>query len=121
MYVIEATSGTPIYRQIIDQVTRQVASGQLRRGDPLPSIRKVAEELAINPMTVSKAYVQLEHDGVLRRCRGVGMVIADKHRLLNRATLIGASIENLVTQAKQLELSVDQLLELIEEEWRKQT
>ncbi len=68
---------TPIYRQIVEQVRRMVASGQLRAGDGLPSVRAVALHHAINPMTVSKAYSLLENDGVLVRQRGIGMAIAD--------------------------------------------
>ena len=67
---------TPIYRQIVEQVHRLVASGQLTAGAHLPSVRAVALEHAINPMTVSKAYSLLEAQGVLERRRGVGMVVA---------------------------------------------
>lgn len=67
----------PIYRQIVDQVRRQVAGGKLRPGDALPSVRALALAHAINPMTVSKAYSQLEAEGLLGRRRGLGMVVAD--------------------------------------------
>lgn len=67
---------TPIYRQIVDQVRRLVASGQLSAGAELPSVRTVALHHAINPMTVSKAYSLLEAQGLLERRRGVGMVVA---------------------------------------------
>ena len=74
---ITPSSPTPIYRQIVEQVRRLIASGQLRSGDDLPSVRAVALLHAINPMTVSKAYSMLETEGTLTRRRGVGMVISD--------------------------------------------
>ncbi len=73
---ISPNAPTPIYRQIVEQVRRLVASGQLRPGDDLPSVRVVALHHAINPMTVSKAYSLLETEGLLERRRGVGMAIA---------------------------------------------
>lgn len=70
------TAPTPIYRQIVEQVQRLVASGQLSTGAELPSVRALALLHAINPMTVSKAYSLLEAQGLLERRRGVGMVVA---------------------------------------------
>lgn len=71
------TSTIPIYRQIVEQARRMIASGQLRPGDHLPSVRAVAMHHAINPMTVSKAYSMLETEGLLERRRGIGMAVAD--------------------------------------------
>ncbi len=100
---------TPIYRQIIEQVHRLIAGGQLRAGDDLPSVRAVALQHAINPMTVSKAYSMLETEGVLNRRRGVGMVIAegdlnqqDTLELLRPALITASQI------AKQLGISDQQ-------------
>lgn len=75
-FVIAANDVVPIYRQIVDQVRRQIAGGQLHTGDELPSVRAVAQEHAVNPMTVSKAYSMLETEGLLERRRGMGMVVA---------------------------------------------
>lgn len=74
---ISPNAPTPIYRQIVEQVRRMVASGQLKAGDGLPSVRAVALHHAINPMTVSKAYSLLESEHLVVRLRGVGMAIAD--------------------------------------------
>jgi GntR family transcriptional regulator len=73
---IVPTAPTPIYRQIVEQVQRLVASGQMTAGAELPSVRALALLHAINPMTVSKAYSLLEAQGLLERRRGVGMVVA---------------------------------------------
>jgi GntR family transcriptional regulator len=107
---ISPSAPTPIYRQIVEQVQRMIAGGQLRPGDGLPSVREVAMLHAITPMTVSKAYSLLENDGVLTRLRGVGMVIAqsapaaevDKLDLLRPALAAAAQI------VRQLELSDEQ-------------
>jgi len=117
MYLIEANSGTPIYRQIIEQVVRQTASGQLKSGDSLPSVRKVAQELAINPMTVSKAYGQLEHDGVLTRRRGVGMVVADIDTRTNRQDMLHPSAATLIREARQLDVDLTEVVSLVQKLW----
>ena len=67
---IDLHNGVPAYRQIMDQVKLQVATGLLPAGAELPSTRTLSAELALNPMTVSKAYGLLERDGVLERRRG---------------------------------------------------
>ncbi|MFN8901075.1 MAG: GntR family transcriptional regulator, partial [Lysobacteraceae bacterium] len=76
MFLIAPAATDPIYRQVVEQVRRFVAAGQLRVGEGLPSVREMAEHHAVNPMTVSRAYSQLEAEGVLERRRGVGMVVA---------------------------------------------
>jgi GntR family transcriptional regulator len=103
---IHPTATTPIYRQIVEQVHRLVASGQLATGADLPSVRAVALEHAINPMTVSKAYSLLEAQGVLERRRGVGMVVAAQGALSSRAgdtlALLKPSLAQAAHIARQL-------------------
>jgi GntR family transcriptional regulator len=106
---------TPIYRQIVEQVRRQVAGGQLRPGDELPSVRSVAQLHAVNPMTVSKAYSLLEAEGVLERRRGMGMAIASalpRTPLAARLELLRPSLESAAQAARHLEISTDQALAL---------
>jgi GntR family transcriptional regulator len=80
-FSVEPASGVPIYRQLIGQVLALRASGRLPPGTMLPSVRQVAEDLAVNPMTVSKAWSLLERDGVVELVRGQGMrVIAPSVR-----------------------------------------
>jgi len=73
---IDHHSGQPIFRQVIDQIRRQVMAGQLRQGEQLPSVRDLAMQLRVNPMTISKAYGLLEMEGLLERRRGVGLFVA---------------------------------------------
>lgn len=93
---------TPIYRQIVDQVRRLVASGQLAPGDELPSVRTVALEHAINPMTVSKAYSLLEAAGLLERRRGVGMVVAQQASAMTAAVDATALLQPVLLEAAQV-------------------
>ncbi len=73
---IDHHSGQPIYRQVIDQIRRQAMAGQLHEGEQLPSVRDLASQLRVNPMTVSKVYSLLEMEGLLERRRGVGLFVA---------------------------------------------
>jgi GntR family transcriptional regulator len=73
---LDATSGVPVYRQIIDQVTGGVASGALRAGDQLPTVRQVSVDLAINPNTVMRAYREMEIRGILETQQGTGTFIS---------------------------------------------
>jgi GntR family transcriptional regulator len=108
LFHIQPASPVPIYRQIVDQVCRLVAGGQLVAGDAMPSVRDVAAAHAINPMTVSKAYSLLEGDGVLQRLRGVGMAVAvqaKRTRPFNeRIALIEPTLDALARQSRELEL-----------------
>jgi GntR family transcriptional regulator len=74
---LDAHSGVPVYRQLIDQVQAAVATGTLRVGDQLPTVRRVAVDLAINPNTVSRAYREMELRGTLDTQQGTGTFVAD--------------------------------------------
>src|ERR1700722_18369025 len=75
---LDQHSGVPVYRQIIDQVQAGIASGALRAGDQLPTVRQVAVDLAINPNTVLRGYRELEIRGVLETQQGTGTFISDR-------------------------------------------
>jgi len=115
---IVPTSPTPIYRQIVEQVHRLVASGQLVPGADLPSVRAVALTHAINPMTVSKAYSLLEAQGVLERRRGLGMLVAatahnparPAARQRERMALLEPALQAAAHQTAQLGLSAAEAL-----------
>ena len=72
LFSIATGSPEPIYRQLVEQVRRLSAGGQLQPGDEMPSVREIAQALALNPMTVSKAYSLLEMEGVLGDRAGTG-------------------------------------------------
>lgn len=98
----------PIYRQIAGQLRRLIASGQLSPGEELPSVRDVAIHHAINPMTVSRAYSQLEAEGFVTRLRGKGMVVAGGvHAALppqQRLERLESALAEVARQARELNL-----------------
>ena len=108
-FEINPSATVPIYRQIVDQVARLIAGGGLQPGDELPSVRTVAAQHAVNPMTVSKAYSLLETQGLVQRLRGQGMVVAPKapsYSDQQRLDLLRPSLQAAAQHARQLEISV---------------
>ena len=81
---ITTGAGTPIYRQIVDQVRQAVATGRLRVGDGMPSVRSLAGELVLNPNTVAKAYAALVRDGVLASRRGRGCFVNERREIYTK-------------------------------------
>jgi len=121
VFVLKPQSGVPIYRQILEQVRRMVASGQLAPGAELPSVRDLALKHAVNPMTISKAYSLLEAEGMLERNRGRPMTVASQARnssLLNRRLQqIQPLVEQTVLAAKQLEIGEAELVKSVRRNW----
>ncbi|MFP5391323.1 MAG: GntR family transcriptional regulator [Gammaproteobacteria bacterium] len=116
LFSIAPGSPEPIYRQLVEQTRRLIAGGQLAGGDAMPSVREIAAALAVNPMTVSKAYGLLEMEGVLTRRRGLGMEVAQAppraDNLAHRAELLRPTLERAALEARQLELDIDTVLAL---------
>jgi GntR family transcriptional regulator len=112
---IVSGAAEPIYRQIAAQLRRLILSAQLAPGEELPSVREVAGFHAINPMTVSRAYSQLEAEGFLERRRGKGMVVAESRRRPQsdgrRLEQLDPSLSEVARQARELDLPVALVLE----------
>ena len=111
-FEINPTSGVPIYRQIANQVGALVAGGRLAPGDLLPSVRQVARQAAVNPMTVSKAYSRLETEGLVRRVRGQGMEVLPPSQdgtLADRQQQFRDAVGPALHRAQQLGLTPDQI------------
>ena len=123
MFILKPHSGIPIYRQLSEQIRRMAASGQLPPGTELPSIRALALEHAINPMTVSKVYSLLEAEGVLERHRGKPMTVArpaqPQPARAKRAQQLEPQIEQLVIAARQLELGQEDVVNAVRKAWEK--
>ena len=117
MFILNPNAGEPIYRQLIEQIRRLIAGGQLLPGTEMPSVRELASNNAINPMTISKAYSLLEAEGLLERQRGKPMTVAKlsgkQEDEQSRIIRILPQITQLVQAAKQLQISDDQLLRAI--------
>jgi GntR family transcriptional regulator len=114
LLTIQPNAPDPIYRQIVDQLRRLIASGQLLAGEVLPSVRDVAGFHAINPMTVSRAYGVAEAEGLLERLRGKGMAVAATRKAVQsesqRMALLEPQLQELARHANELELPADPLL-----------
>lgn len=112
LFSITTGSSEPIYRQLIEQVRRLIAAAVLKPGDVLPSVRDVALALAVNPMTVSKAYNMLETEGLLNRARGVGMLVAEGNQSPGRENLLIPTLQRAAAEARQLELETEIVIAL---------
>lgn len=111
-------SGKPVYLQVVDQVKSATASGALRSGEPLPSIRPLAEELRVNRNTVAKAYAELENQGVIETIAGKGCFVRPNHSPFKKAVrleLLSRDIDHAVTQAHHLMVGKTEFLRLAEE------
>lgn len=115
---IHPASGIPIYLQIESQIRQAVAAQAIRQDDSLPPVRKLAAELRINPNTVARAYQNLERDGVIRTVQGGGCYInGQAPRLLKPEKIrrLKPLATQLAVEAKQLMLSREDTLELLED------
>ena len=111
-------SGKPVYLQLVDQVKAAAASGAVQPGDPLPSIRPLAEELRVNRNTVAKAYAELEHERVIETVAGKGCFVragAVPFRKDVRLKLVGEEIDAAVVQAHHLQIAKSEFLQLAED------
>ena len=111
-------SGKPVYLQVVDQVKSAAASGALRSGEPLPSIRPLAEELRVNRNTVAKAYAELESQGVIETIAGKGCFVRANNSPYKKAVrleLLTREIDDAVTQAHHLMVGKAEFLRLAEE------
>jgi GntR family transcriptional regulator len=116
VFRIDAGSAVPIYRQLVQQVRRDVMLGRLRPGDQLPSVKEVVDALSVNPNTVVKAFGELEHQGMVVRRQGVGTFVAAAPPLTSFAAapkLLGP-LARWVERARQEGLSGEQIRMLLE-------
>lgn len=116
-FLLSPNSGAPLYRQLMDQLRVEIFSGRLAPGEMLPSVRQVAQDLEINPMTVSKAYSRLQEDGVLERVPGLGMRVPaqrddGKQKDLRQRVL--PLLRTAIEEASKAGLSRSELLSVIE-------
>lgn len=113
LLLLDRNSGTPVYRQIVDQIRFQAASGVLAAGSELPSTRALGSAHGVNPMTVSKAYAELERLGVVERRPGRPHVVAARpaaEDAADREAQLERRLEPAVRAARQLGLTDDEAL-----------
>jgi len=115
---INFKSGKPVYLQVVDQIKSMAASGALRPGESLPSIRPLAEDLRLNRNTVAKAYAELESLGVIETVPGKGCFLKTNQSPLRkevRRKLLIEEIDPLIVQAHHLQVPDEEFIELIQD------
>jgi len=117
IFRVNQSSGIPLYLQLMEQVKHAVETGALREGDQLPTIRKIAEDLVMNPNTVVRAYRELEHEGIIELKHGSGAFIKKpsegRVRLIRKGQAV---LETAIERLLSLGLSEEELRRAFEHE-----
>lgn len=119
---IDHHSGVPIYRQVIDQVRRQIMAGQLGEGQQLDSVRELAGRLRVNPMTISKAYTLLAIEGLVERRRGVGLFVAhvqERQKEETKTMLLEEILKQAAVMAVQFEIPEEEAARMLVDLYRR--
>lgn len=122
LFHVNPSSGVPIYMQIEAQIKNAIAAGALKREQALPSVRKLAGDLGINPNTVARAYQNLERDGVISTVPGGGTFVADSRpRFLKseKVRRLQPYARQMAVEGTQLGLTEAEILDLVQEELAK--
>jgi GntR family transcriptional regulator len=118
VFRLDPTGGIPIYQQLAEAVKQATATGRLREGDQLPTIRDLALQLRVNPNTVSHAYQELEREGVVETRRGAGTFVASRPPRLadaERRRLVSLQLDRALAEAYHLGISFEQVEALLRE------
>jgi DNA-binding transcriptional regulator YhcF (GntR family) len=120
-FSVEIKPGHPIAEQVIFAVKKAVVAGQLEAGTPFPSVRRLSQELAINPNTAHKIVASLVAEGVLTMTPAVGSVVAEIGTAdrSTRGALLDGDLERLVVESMKLGLSQEELSEALERHWER--
>ena len=121
--IISSVSGEPIYEQIKNQIRSAVMSGELEAGEALPSLRKLAKELRVSVLTVTRAYNELADEGVVQNLQGKGTFVMDKGNELMRRQLesqVRGTLAGAIRAARAADIALSELGRMLEDEYRKQ-
>ncbi|MCG8450266.1 MAG: GntR family transcriptional regulator [Pirellulales bacterium] len=119
---ISSSDGVPIYRQIVNQVKYLVSTGRLNAGDQLLPVRKLAEQLVVNPNTVSRAYRELESAGVITARQGAGAFVTDNGSplaLREKRKVLQERVDILLSEADSLGVDLSTVVKLVRDRSRK--
>ncbi len=119
-FSIQLNKNQPAAAQIVRAVKRAVVSGQLRAGDPFPSVRELSKSLKINPKTAHKSVAALVEEGVLETRPNLGTEVSSgwEANQQDKAVLLNSDIQRLVVDAKMCGLGWDEFLKELETEWK---
>jgi len=120
-FSVEIKPGLPVAEQILFSVKKAVVCGQLRPGDKFPSIRQLSQDLRINPNTAHKVISALVDQGVLVTAPAIGSIVAERAvgDKRHKAELLGAEMEKLVVEAKNLGLDLDDVNQSLAAHWKR--
>jgi GntR family transcriptional regulator len=117
IFRLDASSGVPFYRQIIDQVLLAVADGRLRAGTQLPTVRQLAVDLSVNLNTVAKAYREMEIRGIVQTQQGTGTFVAARSagKSRERRKALQDLVDRLIANGEALGIPMEDLVEALVE------
>ena len=118
-FKVQFVQGEPVYEQVLFAAKKAIVRGQLKPGDPFPSVRVLSQELRINPNTAQKVSAHLRAEGLIEVKPGLGSIVSGSSQVLKsqKNELLGRELERLVVEAKKLKLSEEDLLESVREHW----
>jgi GntR family transcriptional regulator len=119
-FSVQFRAGVSLFEQIVYASKKAMIAGQLRPGDPFPSVRTLSKELKINPNTAHKVVAYLVNEGVLETRPGIGTVVAalpDSSRK-ERTELLGHEVEELVVNARRMGIELDEMLSCVAAHWK---
>lgn len=118
-FSVTLRAGRPLHDQVVFAVTKAIVTGQLRPGDPFPSVRTLSQELGVNPNTAQKIVTTLVDRGLLESRPGVGTAVAAWRPASSpqRRLLLASHVERLVVEARQLGMSLPDVLAAVRREW----
>ena len=118
---LDLQSDKPLYEQLVESVALAVASGELKPGDELPSVRSLAARLRINPNTAARALRMMEREGLSRAVRGVGSVVAEnaqRHAKGRARQSLDRELDSTVNVARRLGLDLESVIKALRKKWK---
>lgn len=119
---LDLHGGVPIYRQVMDQVRRQILIGHLPVGEQIESVKSLSARLNVNPMTISKAYGFLVEEGLLERRRGVGLFVRSIRKDVKRRQqdrMLDRAMSKVAALAVQMQIPEEEAVRLFVDQYRK--
>lgn len=112
---LEYDASKPIYEQIIDKIKKMIVRGELKPGDKLPSQRKMAKKVEVNPNTIQRAYREMENLGLVETKRGLGTFIKEEEKIVNGISeeMANRTVEKFLSEMKSLGFNEKDVLEVV--------
>jgi GntR family transcriptional regulator len=117
---LELQGGVPIWEQIVYAAKKAILRGDLRPGDPFPSVRELSRRYQVNPRTVQKAMAALQQEGLLEAFPGIGMKVrkAPEVRAEDCREFLSSDLEAIAVRARQLQLDLKDVVAALKDHWK---